>query len=758
MSRADDGPAGFRAMGGALIRAVHHAELALPAWPDPTGTSPGHAAAWVDWLRAVWAIPEVAEAIGHASPELDRQVRTLCAADAPGERQARRAVVSVARYLRRMAGRPTPWGLLAGVAAARFGDQPHAWWGAEHWAVGRADAGWLADVIGQVEGCPEVLERLAVVANSTLMVRGDRLIVPYQQHPNEQGAGAVEVSLRYTPAVRAAVEAARRPVRLADLAAKLVAEFPTAKPEKVTGMLTELVARRALITSLHAPATEPDALGWLLEHLEAADATTLEPLSGLVAALKEIHVLLERHNEGPVDQGRALRAEAAVRMRRLARARRHPAAVDLRLDAGIVLPEDVARETERAAQVLARLSPYPHGKPAWREFHRRFYQRYGAGALVPLLDVVADSGVGWPDGYPGAVSPQRRPEHSLRDEKLLALAQAAVLDGRAEVVLNEPLMAELEVGEAGRARLPPHLELCVRVHAPDLKALGRGNFRLTVVSASRAAGVMTGRFLGLLGSDVREELAAGFAGLSGSDPDAVRAQISFRPLDPASAHVTRTVRVFPAVVSLAEHRDTVAEEGVLTAEDLAVGCDSHRLYLAVPRWGKGVEVWGMQALNLRTHTPPLARMVTELPRALCAQVAAFDWGAAARLPFLPRLRYGRTILTPARWRLQAADLPGRRAVWEAWDTELAGWRARRRLPRMVHLAEDDQRLPLDLDRAGHRVLLREHLHTHQDAVLEEAPTRTPLDGAAVARTRSSCHWPPRNSWPGRGCPTRPGSG
>ncbi|MGH3870173.1 MAG: thiopeptide-type bacteriocin biosynthesis protein [Pseudonocardiaceae bacterium] len=259
------------------------------------------------------------------------------------------------------------------------------------------------------------------------------------------------------------------------------------------------------------------------------------------------------------------------------------------------------------------------------------------------------------------------------------------------------------------------------MHATHLPALQRGDFQLTVVSASRAAGVLTGRFLGILEPDGRRELAAGLTTLPGSDLDTVCAQVSFPPLDPATAHVTRAVRTLPVLVSLAEHRDTSADPGVLTPQDLAVGCDSHRLYLAAPALGERLEAWGMHALNLRTHTPPLARFVTELSRALCAQVTAFDWGAAARLPFLPRLRFGRTVLACARWRLDAAALPARAAGWERWDAALAGWRTGRRLPRLVGLAEDDRMLPLNLEEAGHRVLLRDHLHTQGYAVLEEAP-------------------------------------
>ncbi|HEY9469668.1 MAG TPA: lantibiotic dehydratase family protein, partial [Propionibacteriaceae bacterium] len=406
--RSQEQRAGFRSAGTALIRAVAHARPDLPPWPDLTDLAPERVASWVDWLRSVWAIDDVAEALEHASPDLAQQVRSLCSAEGPTVRDTRRAALSVARYLQRMVGRATPFGLLAGVASASFGATPRQRWGGHHRAVACAGAQWLADIIAALEGCPDLLSRLPVVVNSTLMVRGNRLIVPYQPKTSKRRVGAVEVSLRFTAAVHAAVEAAGAPITVADLTAKIQAEFPTAASKQITSMLAELVARRVMITSLHAPSTEPDALGHLVEQLRAVDGAAVVPVADLVARLEEIHTLLDQHNQLPVNEGRKDRADVAARMHRLSRAPQHPLAIDLRLDATTVLPYEVAREVERAALVLTRLSAYPVGTPSWRAYHQRFYERYGIGSMVPLLDVVSDSGIGWPDGYPDTVPPERR--------------------------------------------------------------------------------------------------------------------------------------------------------------------------------------------------------------------------------------------------------------------------------------------------------------------------------------------------------------
>ncbi|MGV9271317.1 lantibiotic dehydratase [Kitasatospora sp. NPDC003701] len=665
----------------------------------------------------MWQLESLVEGLDLASPALATQVRTLLAATAPHAREVRRCALALARYLLRATGRATPFGLFAGVTSAAIGAGAAARFGSGHRAVAAASAHWLAGMTARLEACPELWGRLPVLANSALSLRGDRLIVPYQPNPHGQRSAAVEVSLRHTAPVSAALAMARTPVRLDDLADKLLADFPAAGPQRVAALLDELTARRALVTALHAPSTSTDALGHLVSQLEAADARTIPLVAELTAELRAIHTALRDSAARPAEQSRPARQAAAARMNDLLPTGRHPLAVDLRLDATITLPPAVAREVERAALALARISAAPWGTASWKAYHQRFYERFGIGSMVPVTDVVADSGIGFPDGYPGSTAAERRPAITGRDEALVRIAQGAALEGRDEVVLDEALIASLSLGP-DPVRLPPHLELGVRVHAASAADLERGRFQLEVVSASRGAGVGTGRFLQVLDPDHRAALAAELADLPGADRNTVAAQLSFPPLDPDTAHVTRTLRILPTVITLEEHRPP--EAGALTLQDLAVGCDGRRMYLAAPARGHRVEAVAMHALNPHTHTPPLARFLTELGRAQCAAVTLFDWGVARTMPFLPRLRHGRTVLSPARWRLESTDLPDRARPWAEWDAAFATWRTRRRMPRQVALTEGDRLLPLDLDESGHRALLRAHLDAGTPAVLTEA--------------------------------------
>ncbi|MFD8213277.1 lantibiotic dehydratase [Streptomyces sp. NPDC059697] len=71
------------------------------------------------WLADVRALPPFAAAVRAASPQLARAVDHILEDDGVQSKQIRKATSAIARYLLRVAGRPTPFGLFAGVTTAQ---------------------------------------------------------------------------------------------------------------------------------------------------------------------------------------------------------------------------------------------------------------------------------------------------------------------------------------------------------------------------------------------------------------------------------------------------------------------------------------------------------------------------------------------------------------------------------------------------------------------------------------------------------------
>jgi thiopeptide-type bacteriocin biosynthesis protein len=721
-----------QAAGVILVRATTDPGGLLPS-EDPDlsrgeTAEPGRA-----WLAQAWQRADVREAIRLASPALSRQIdQTLRGAQ--GAVQVRRAVISLAAYLLRWQGRATPFGLFAGVAAVRAGCEPTVQWGQAHKITARADAAWLAAVAGQLERHPELLERLPVVANNAAFVRGDRLVIPGLPPDDRPGEiGPLEVSVRGTRPVLDAMQIARNPCRFGDLVASLSVRYPAVPPTRVRAMLTELVTQGALITTLHAPMTVPDALLHLITQLRAADVGEVSDLADLPAHLQAIHEDLTRFELAApaAAPGTSRGAELTSRMRAVCDVPEQPIAVDVALDCDLSVPDLVIREAEKAASTLLRLTPYPFGYPHWKDYHVRFKSRYGIGALVPVSDLAqADTGLGLPAGCLGSAYPAAAPVLTPRDNTLLALAQQALLDSCGEVVLTEPVIQALTVGDPADRILPPRAELAFRIDAASCDAIADGEFSLVVTGVPRSGSSMAGRFADFLPVPDRSSLADTYRASDAQEANVIAAQLSFPARRRHGENVARTPRLLDRVISLSELHDQ--RDYLIGLDDLAVGANARELYLMQLSTGSRVEPRVLHALEAGILTPPLARFLAEVTTARCAVYTSFGWGAAARLPYLPRVRSGRTVLCSARWLLTTADLPMRSASWPAWDSALNAWRLRWRLPEAVMLGQGELRLPLSLDRQLHRFVLRARLDRAGEVELHEAPSHDDLAWAGRA--------------------------
>jgi thiopeptide-type bacteriocin biosynthesis protein len=495
-------------------------------------------------------------------------------------------------------------------------------------------------------------------------------------------------------------------------------------PDKIHALLHGLIDASVLITSLRPPMTSVDALAHLIGALRATgigaldnvadDADDADDLATHLHTLDAISADLIRHNHtSEPDQARAIRAGLATRMAALIPATGPALAADVRLDATITIPERVLHEAERAASVLLRTSTQPFGTAAWLDYHARFRTRYGPGALVPVRDLVADSGLGYPAGYLGL--PRARPAWRVltdRDSALLALIQQATLTAAEDIELTDADIEALTVGEHANAVAPQRIELGVEVYAASTEAIDRGEFDLRVTAAPHAHTSMAGRFAYLLDQDDHARLAATYAaGPAQPPPDqdapdpVVAVQLSFPPRRPHNENVVRVPPLLGEVVSLSEHPDpTRPDLTVIGVDDLAVTADAEQMYLVQVSTGRRVIPRIPHALDTAMQSPPLARFLAEVADARSAVFRGFDLGAARVLPYVPRIRYRRTVLFAARWVLADTDLPA-----HAVEVGLRSWRQRWRVPARVVLVHGELRLPVDLDQELDRTLLRGHL-------------------------------------------------
>lgn len=674
----------YRALAGPVVRA--------PLLPASVFAELGEADA-DQW----WADESVMFAVAVSSPDL------RAALDSGRAGAGARAALQ--RYLIRAAIRPTPFGGFAAVAVARWADQTDL-------AIAplrrptrtRVDMAWLT----------AVAERLSRedggrwYANTCVSAQDGRL---YLADPATGGLrSGPDVSLRATGPVRRALELARPSVDAGELRRHLLAATPGATAEQIAGLLRHLREQQFLLPEL-PPALLGDPLGHVVKCLDQMSSAAAAQWSARLTAIGAACRAVDEAEATAV----ATAALTAVRAL-LAAVPVDAARADVQVDSALPLAATgvtrrIADDAAAAVDLLFRLQPGRSWDPL-AGYRQAFHRRYGDQRRVPLLELLDPRfGLGHPANYDGAAhdttDAQRRRTRVVGD-----LVAGAIRDGRREVVLDDALIDRLTGGAAppDPADLPPSLELSVFVAATDRAALDRGDYRLVVGPnlGGQAAGRGLGRFADLLGPPAHDLLAEA-AEAEPTEPEAVVAELVYRPLRARSANVAvrPMVRQYELPVGVAP---TVAPNRVVHIDELSVGLADGRFRVWWDAVDRPLVLASGHMLN-PAAAPALCRTLLELTADGLGDLSDFDWGPMTDLPFRPRLRWDRVVLSPAQWRLTAADL----------TAGLGTWRERWLVPPLVYLASADNRLLLDLDDASHRRQLASAVHDDEVTLHEALP-------------------------------------
>ncbi|TCP54492.1 thiopeptide-type bacteriocin biosynthesis protein [Tumebacillus sp. BK434] len=647
----------------------------------------------------------IREAIAVASPSLLHSLSNLTSSD---PRKQDQAVKGFLRYLLRMMSRPTPFGLFSGVATGTFAEQAQlSVHGAlRHQKRARPDMEWLLKVIERIEADNRVVLQLNVRANSMISRDGSRAKLPYVTRygqRDEQGRISMDtVSVRATPVLDRVLEETAEPVVLAELLAKIAAEFQ-APEETVQQYLLTLFRQEYLISELRPPTTITSPLDYVLARIDR-----LQGVEEIRAKLLAIADKLAVYDELPIGEGDTLFLELVEEMKELGDVK-SPLQVDLALAADpLALPASAAEEAATAASVLFKLTSPRIGYPNWESYRHEFMEKYGPYREIPLLELLdEDRGLGAPAGYENPPSRRRAEAQKRSDETKKRhalqtnwLAQA-LAQGAMEVELTDEMIAEL-AGDVQTNTLPPSMEMYFTVAAKSQAALDAGDFRLHVgpMPGSDGAGRTFGRFVDLLPAEFRSQLATVQEAEQRLEPDALLVEVAFLPSAGRATNVVLTDHCRPYEMAMGTNSSKDAAH-TLPLSDLLVGCNDDGLYLKSRSLCKQVIPKVGHMLNPRA-TPNLYRFLRELGSERQSIWLPFRWEVMEQAPFLPRVRYGRTVLLPAAWQLNENTSELRAAMNDdAWQAGFQVWRKTWKVPRYVYLLEADNRILLDLDHPLH---------------------------------------------------------
>lgn len=701
-----------------------------------------------DNLNAAISDPQVSEAIRLASPylfdRLDEWRRD------PDSRAGQRVEYSLARYFSRMCSRSTPFGLFSGVTTGVLGESTCLELDdrSRHRRYGRIDNQALFQLVERARNDDLLREGLSWYPNQSIYRIGPHLRW-YQNRVKEGRRTQHLVQIEATEAVDRTLEICSAGACLGSLADALVADDPDIPVADARAFVEELAAIQLLQCDLEFQVTGDEPAVSALNRLRDQGAEEYE--RHLVEALEAVRSF----GCGVQTEGKYASVVSAIHALAPDAEASQSIQMDLVLEAPHLTLGKQVEEAIRSGNEVVRRVSRPQDRSALEAFRKAFVKRW-EGRTVPLAEALDEElGIGYGSSSnpgaagapllagmrlspPAAASPQ---DWLPRDRYLLRRIHELVRHGEGVLELDE---VDLERLETTDEVLPDAFSSMVTLVADGSRAIDEGDFEILfhgVVGPS--GGRLLGRFCHA-SKNIHEMVALHLRREEELLPEAIFAEVVHlndgREGNLVCRPVLRPHEILVSGVAGA------GPEDLIPVADLLVSVRAGSIILTSRSRGRRVIPRLTSALNVDMRSPAVYRFLVDL-QMQDGGGFVWSWGPLSGAPFLPRVQYGKIILSRALWTLGREDLepfavskqpPKSASSPEAIEAvqrrtldAVEALRERLGLPRWIALAEFDQELMVDLDNPLSALNLAWMLSRRDSATLVEgypAPGKLPLRG------------------------------
>ncbi|MGD0867550.1 MAG: lantibiotic dehydratase, partial [Rhizomicrobium sp.] len=632
-----------------------------------------------------------------------------------------RLELSVARYLYRMATRPTPFGVFAGVTLGRIGNALKLEVGAaEDWRrICRIDQGVISRLQAALfrSGDLPLLRDLEIDKSNSLWKAPDgfRYVEAYWEGEILQYRLA---RMDETDALNFVISQLEVPVRLGALARDLASAFDT-EVSGAENFLVRLLQEQVLVCLPQISVTGENAVEDFVSRLShiAGTERVAAPLAAALRELDEVGARPER-NIAIYDSVVGHLGTTCVEVHESSAIQ-----VDLhKLGATPELPERLVRDMLGQIKLLRGLLFAPQ-RTELSTFAAEFRDRYG-DATVPLLQALdADFGIRFGNSSFAAAPlidglAPRASESSVElgppELILLRRAQDALQSGAREIALTDDDIASLRTIEH-----PSSFAVVGHFAVTDADALRDGKFlfHLTGVFGPSSCNLL-GRFC-CGNPDLTAKVKEFLATTEADTDDTIVAEVAHLPGGRVGNVLLRPVLrsyEIPYMGQSGAPRDRQIE-----LSDLSIFHDDGRIVLFSRRLGKRVipRITNAHAF-FSEQCLPIYRFLGYLQ--LQGEPATRPlWGALEdKLVFLPGVRFRNIRLSAARWRLGSDEMKEIARSAEGSAAFPMDVLKRRSVGNRIRVRQDDNFLELDLSETLDRELFVEECRRHETLVIEDA--------------------------------------
>jgi thiopeptide-type bacteriocin biosynthesis protein len=673
----------------------------------------------------LFAHPLFLEALYLGSPELYAQYCKYLDGASLSERIVQKLFRGLERYFIRMCSRCTPYGLFAGYKVGRTGTTTNVTLGsiAEHRRHLHLDLHFLTRLSRYLQALPEVRTMIRYFPNNSLYSADGRLRYVETGATGQAGGNRIS-AVDASPYIDSILASAQEGARVHELAACIVSE--EIDEATAQAFIETLIENQLLVSELEPAPSGTDVFADLLDKLGFLPANGIVRLN-----LEAVGRLLQEPKAAKAEQEEVMRL-----LKEIFPATEGPRLtyMDLERRGGeAVINERVVREIQAN---LDRLWPIFRQRvnDRLRRWKLDFIDKFGDGevplmiALDPELGIEYGSaekkvGVETPlldnlalEGVPAATEFSWSRLLKWKNRKL----KEALMKREAFVITDEDI-AKVGFYDLG-FRLPDNAFTMGSLLAASGAAVDRGEyvFALDTCFGPGSIALMTrfangdAAFIQKLRESVAREEAA--------QPNAIFAEVVHVPEARGANIVLRPPLRRYEIAYLA--RPAVGAEDQIAADDLFVSCVEGRIVLKSKRLMKEIIPRMTASHNFAGSDLPLYKFLCDMQTQDSNTGIAWDWEIFREDAYLPRVMYRNILLRPAIWNIDYENFSfpepaGGTISWEQLFSIYGRMRQEWGIPAKVVIADDDQKLYIDLEDETYLRLFHHHFQQHHQLELQE---------------------------------------
>lgn len=627
---------------------------------------------------------QLREAIAIASPSLYDSLRKRV------PKNLNQASKSLSHYISRMMVRSTPFGLFSSVVTAEWGETTTIYFDEQLLRKRtRLDMEWVYLLIQKLYQEERIFPSLHIRTNPLLHLNGERYHLNYSRFANDAENKALSsishsVSIPATSLIQLILEFSKEGVPVDHLWLKIQESLPILEQEKTFEVVHKLFSQQFLIPQL------------LPSLLSSSPLDNLIPCLSLFPGFEAILEEIKNYNELSPGTGEEALEKLQDKMGTLVSNKSYLQVDVAYEEKNLKLSKNVSEEVEKAVNLLWKIACIKKTPANLTNYHSKFLEKYGEYRIVSLLELL-DEERGLGPLFENSNSPLSNQDW----EKWLSQQwQECLFHKKKEWMLTEEnidsfFMKQNRTDPVEEA--PLSLDLLCKVFADSHQNIDLGKFSLLLCDIYQEGASSFGRFLDLLGNDTQVKVAQFFALEEQLDVQSRFIELSYFPAVLRGANVT----IHPC---LRRHRLDIqgccdGHEGAFSLEDIYVGATSSKFYLTNEKCQFNIITRENHLFNVDFAPLPI-KFMRYVTRSQYTQLSLFSWGSIQEMAvFLPRVRFGKTILSPAKWNIDP------KPYFKGTDAKniasFNAWAAQWDLPQNFFLVQGDQQLLLERDNPNH---------------------------------------------------------